>query len=175
MHTLKKFIFPFIGFFIFATVAAAPSEKQANSSPWTDPEVIKAAIAIDMSEEQAALFRTAMGTFIDGVWKDSMNLIKRQKPNLEKELKRVTRKHRKKLDQKMRAVFTEDQQFSRYQAYRDLLLSKLKKQVSSGSFWISCDLWNSFNSILLPKLTETAQLRTGQQSACQVPRPRSPI
>lgn len=175
MHVLKKFLFLVIGTFVFATVSAAPSGKQTQGAPWADPEVIKAAIAIDMSEQQAALFRTAMGTFIDGVWRDSMNLIKRQKPNLEKELKRVTRKHSKKLDQKMRTVFTEDQQFALYQAYRDLLLSKLKKQVSSGSFWIPCNLWNSFNSILVPKLTEIAQLRTGQQSACQLPGPRSPI
>jgi hypothetical protein len=134
MHPLKKLVFLFIGFFIFATVSAAPSEKQANAAPWAHPDVIKAAIAIEMSEEQAALFRTAMGAFIDGIWRDSMNLIKRQKPNLEKALQRVTRKHSKRLDQEMRAVFTEDQQFARYQVYRDLLLSKIKKRISSGSF-----------------------------------------
>ena len=130
MNALKKLIFLLVGVFIFATVSAVASEKQAHSGPWADPELIKAAIAIDMSEQQAALFRTAMGAFIDGVWKDSMNLIKRQKPNLKNELKRVNRKHIKKLNQKMRAVFTEDEQFARYQVYRDLLVAKVRKQMS---------------------------------------------
>ncbi len=134
MITLNKIISLCISVFIFTMAAAAEPEKQAARGPWADPDVIKAAIAIGMSEEQAGQFRTTMGTFIDGVWRDSMNLIKRQKPNLENELKRVNRKHLKKLDKKMRTIFTEDEQFSRYQVYRELLQAKMKKQISSGMF-----------------------------------------
>jgi predicted ATPase len=130
MARLKQFILVSIGAFVFTFGSAIASEKQFGGGPWTDPDVIKAAIAIDMTAEQSAAFRSSVGAFIDGVMRQSMTLIKHQKPDLKRELKRVYRKHGKRMDKNMQTVFTEEAQYARYEAYRDLLLSKMKKMGS---------------------------------------------
>lgn len=130
MVKLKQYILVSIGALVFSIGSATAAEKLPGGGPWTDPEVIKAAIAIDMTAEQSAAFRTSVGAFIDGVMRQSMSLIKRQKPDLKRELKRVYRKHSKRMDKKMETVFSEEAQYARYEAYRDLLLSKMKQMGS---------------------------------------------
>ena len=130
MARLKQFLLASIGALVFSFGSVIASEKPLGGGPWTDPDVIKAAIAIDMTAEQSAAFRSSVGIFIDGVMRQSMSLIKRQKPDLKRELKRVYRKHGKRMDKNMQAVFTEEAQYARYEAYRDLLLSKMKKMGS---------------------------------------------
>ena len=61
MARLKQFMLVSIGALVFSFGSVIASEKPLGSGPWTDPDVIKAAIAIDMTAEQSAAFRSTVG------------------------------------------------------------------------------------------------------------------
>ena len=105
-------------------------KSQSVGGPWGHPDVLNAAAAIQMTPEQQAKFRAAVGAFVDGLMKYTVSLIKQQKPDIPRKLKRKTRKLTKAMNQSMSEILDEEQ-YPRYEACRDLLLDKMEK-ISSG-------------------------------------------
>ncbi len=111
---------------------SAPA-KQANTGggPWGHPDVLKAAAAIQMNPEQLTVFRASVGQFVDGLMKETMRLVKRQEPDIPRKLRRKRNKLAKQLDKQMAGVLDEEQ-YTRYETYRTLLMTKLKQMGSGG-------------------------------------------
>jgi hypothetical protein len=101
-------------------------QQQLGGGPWAHPDVLKAAAAIKMSPDQLSVFRTAIGAFVDDLMQETYRLTKQNKSDIPRRVKSKRNKLVKQLNGKMAAVLTEDQ-YSRYETYRILLVKKLKK------------------------------------------------
>ena len=113
---------------LLATLPAlAQAQTQAQQlPPWMQPDVVKAAVDIGMTEEQLAEFRTHVAEFMDGRMKAFNNLMRRNNvTNMDRKMKSRTKRLRRQMDEKMSEVLTEEQ-YPKYEVYRDLLMSKFR-------------------------------------------------
>jgi len=97
--------------------------------PWMQPQVVKASVAIKMTADQQAVFREAVGGFLDGLTTEYVSMMKQQKDDIPRRIKQARSRHARKMDRKMRAVL-DDQQYDRYQTYRKLLLASTDVMVN---------------------------------------------
>ncbi|MCZ6641537.1 MAG: hypothetical protein O7F71_08175 [Gammaproteobacteria bacterium] len=109
----------------------AEAPRRIGGGPWGDPDVLEAAAAVNMTPEQLAEFRVAVGSFVDDLMRETLRLVKRQEPDIPRKLKRKRRKLAGKMDETMSQVLDEDQ-YPRYEEYRDLLMAKLAQMGSGG-------------------------------------------
>ena len=94
--------------------------------PWLQPDVVKASVDIGMDEEQGALFRASVGRFLDGRMKALNRLLQGNNvTDIERKLKRKTKTLKKQMDQEM-AEFLTDEQYPKYEVYRDALMSHMQ-------------------------------------------------
>ena len=99
--------------------------QDQQEGPWTHPEVLKAAINIDMSPEQQAQFRKAITNFLQGLGSDVRKLLNARNPtNVPRKIASKRKARVKAMDEEVQAFLTEEQ-FPSYEAYRDLLLEKM--------------------------------------------------
>ena len=96
--------------------------------PWMQPQVVKASVAIKMTADQQAVFREAVGGFLDGLTTEYVSMMKQQKDDIPRRMKQARSRHARKMDEKMRAAL-DDQQYARYLVYRALLLTSTDTMV----------------------------------------------
>jgi hypothetical protein len=108
---------------MFLAVSIQAAEK---TPPWLQPEVIKAAIAIQMNEEQAPQFKVAISDYLNGLTA-AINKITTgtDTTNIERRIKRKNKILLKKMD-KVMAGFLNPDQIPSYENYRNLLREALK-------------------------------------------------
>ena len=100
--------------------------------PWMQPQVVKASVAIEMTADQQAVFREAVGGFLDGLTTEYVSMMKQQKDDIPRRIKQARSRHARKMDKKMRAVL-DDPQYERYLTYRKLLVSSTDVMVNPHS------------------------------------------
>ena len=111
--------------FILAVIPALTEAAQPRP-PWMQPDVVRAAVDIGMTDEQLAQFRSHVAEFMDGRMKAFNNLMRRNNvTNMDRKMKSRTKKLKRRMDEQMGELLTEDQ-YPKYEAYRDLLMSKFR-------------------------------------------------
>ena len=110
---------------LILTAMPALAEAQQRTPPWMQPDVVKAAVDIGMTDEQLAHFRSHVAEFMDGRMKAFNNLTRRSVTNLDRKMKSRTKRLRRRMDEQMGELLTEEQ-YPKYEIYRDLLMSKFR-------------------------------------------------
>ena len=106
---------------VIATASAAEPKPA-----FMHPDVIKAAVAMQLSEEQQPLFREAVGTFFDNRMKMIRKLLRGNNvTNAARKIKSRTNSLLKKMDASM-AEFLTEEQLPAYEVYRDTLKANLR-------------------------------------------------
>lgn len=96
----------------------------ANANKVDDP-LLKAAMDIQMNEEQTAAFQANLQEFMNDLASSTRKLMRRNnETNVEKKILRKRKQLLNSMDEKMAAVLTEEQ-YPRYEAYRDLLYARM--------------------------------------------------
>ena len=121
-----------LGLVIVSGSFAAEEGGIQGRPPWMQPQVVKASVAIKMTTDQQAVFREAVGGFLDGLTTEYVSMMKQQKDDIPRRIKQARIRHARKMDKKMRAVL-DDQQYERYLTYRKLLVSSTDVMVNPPS------------------------------------------
>ena len=121
-----------LGLVIVSGSFAAEEGGIQGRPPWMQPQVVKASIAIKMPTDQQAVFREAVGGFLDGLTTEYVSMMKQQKDDIPRRIKQARSRHARKMDKKMRAVL-DDQQYERYLTYRKLLVASTDVMVNPPS------------------------------------------
>ena len=121
-----------LGLVIVSGSFAAEEGGIQGRPPWMQPQVVKAAVAIKMTTDQQAVFREAVGGFLDGLTTEYVSMMKQQKDDIPRRIKQARSRHARKMDKKMRAVL-DDQQYERYLTYRKLLVASTDVMVNPPS------------------------------------------
>ncbi len=103
---------------------SALSAKAATETtpPWLQPEVVKAYLAIGLTDEQKPLFRDALTTYLQDSNRAIRSAINSNKGNLEREIRRRVKKHISRWNDTV-ADFLTDEQYPKFEVYRDTLLA----------------------------------------------------
>lgn len=112
--------------------ASEPASAQATSvkptmpsEPWLQPEVLKAAGGIGLTEEQMPGFRTAISDLVNNRAKAINRVMgKNNLTNVKRKVRVASKRQFKKMDKAMAGLLT-DEQYPRYETYRDLLSKNL--------------------------------------------------
>ncbi len=110
-------------------VVAVPhiSFAQQQTPPWLQPEVLKAAGAMQLTDEQLPQFRAAITNFEDNLVVATNRVLRQNNVvDLERKLKSLTNRQFKKLDKQVGTFLAESQQ-PQYLVYRDKLKTELVK------------------------------------------------
>ena len=113
---------------VLAFLALMPALDGAAQQrpPWMQPDVVRAAVDIGMTDEQLAHFRSHVAEFMDGRMKAFNNLMRRNNvTNMDRKMKSRTNKLKRRMDEQMSELLTEEQ-YPKYEVYRDLLMSKFR-------------------------------------------------
>ena len=111
-------------------LAFVPPAVAQEDTPWTHPDVLKAAIEIRMTQDQRPRFRSAITTFLQGFNSDVRRLLNVRNPNdLPRKIASKRRSRVKALDSEVQEFLT-DEQMSAYEAYRDMLLEKMDERTA---------------------------------------------
>ncbi len=120
MNPVRSIVIVFL-FLVNTSVWAAENAGGA----WTDPEVLKAALAIGMTDEQKPKFGTGITGFLNCRVEALKRVMKgRDNVDIERKMKSKTNACLRKMDKEMQGFLTEEQ-LPRYETYRDTLTSKL--------------------------------------------------
>ncbi|MEZ5559807.1 MAG: hypothetical protein R3E86_14845 [Pseudomonadales bacterium] len=109
---------------LIATSGAAAAEEQPVP-PWFQPDVLRAAVAINLSDEQKPQFQEAISDFFNDRMEMINKEVRRNPPNLERRIHSRTNSLVKAMDEKM-GTFLTPEQMPQYEVYRDTLLANLK-------------------------------------------------
>ena len=111
-------------------LALAPPLIAQEDTPWTHPDVLKAAIEIRMTQDQSPRFRSAITTFLEGFNSDVKRLLNVRNPNdLPRKIASKRRARVKAMDAEVQE-FLNEEQMPAYEAYRDLLLEKMDESAA---------------------------------------------
>ena len=66
--------------------------------PWMQPQVVKASVAIEMTADQQAVFREAVGGFLDGLTTEYVSMMKQQKDDIPRRIKQARSRPARKMD-----------------------------------------------------------------------------
>ncbi len=104
---------------------AGASWAQEQVPGYLKPEVLAAAAAMNLTEEQQPQFREAVGTFLDDRMKAINSLMRRNnQTGVDRKIKSRTNSLLKKMDKSMAGFLTEEQ-MPAYQNYRETLKANL--------------------------------------------------
>ncbi|MEM7000855.1 MAG: hypothetical protein AAF529_08715 [Pseudomonadota bacterium] len=109
---------------LLSTAGFAGAAEQTPA--FMQPEVLKAAIAIGLNEEQKPKFQAALGDFVNARLQAIGKLMrKRNQTGLPRKIKSKTRSLLKQMDADM-AAFLTPEQMPAYENYRDTLKANLR-------------------------------------------------
>ena len=123
---------------VLFTILLSTSSAQAQidspaTAPWMQPEVIAAALQMQLTTDQRVAFHTAISGMVNGQIKATNNVLRRNNvTNLPRKLKMVKRRALNKFDKQMAAILTAEQQPS-YQIYLDLLATHMTRAARGRS------------------------------------------
>ncbi len=117
---MKKFI-------LLLLMVMSPVVLAAEPQPaFLQPDVIKAAVAINLTEEQKPLFQDALSTFFNGRMEAINKLMrKNNQTNLGRKIKSKTNSLLKNMDKEM-AGFLTAEQMPAYEIYRETLKANMQ-------------------------------------------------
>ena len=101
-------------------------EAQEQRPPWLSDEVMAAAMAIELTPEQLAPFRSNVAEFLESYRDQARKLVRRGAAGLEGQIDRLRRSLAGDMDDRMAGLLTEDQMV-RYADYRAALLRSLEQ------------------------------------------------
>lgn len=107
-----------------AAPAAAPAEP-VQLPPWMSPEVIKAAVAINMTDAQKPVFNEIVGDYVTAHFAMIQKEVKRGAPNLDMTIRSKDNGLAHTMDDKVKKVLTKEQ-WPAYEEYKKELRSGLK-------------------------------------------------
>ncbi len=116
--------------FIVALMALAGSIHAAEeqTQPWAHPDVLRAAMQINMNAEQRPKFQASVTEFLQGYGADVQRLMRaNNQTGLPRKIAQKRRYRVSAMDEQMGALFGESQ-YSAYETYRDTLLAKMAEQ-----------------------------------------------
>ncbi len=103
----------------------------AEQQPWTHPDVLRAAVAMGLSDEQQPQFRDAVSQFLQNFGADVQRLMRRNNATgLPRKIATKRRKHVKIMDTRV-GSFLSEEQFAAYEVYREALLEKMREQAAA--------------------------------------------
>lgn len=112
---------------ITLTPLAYAEESNMPRPPWLHPEVLQAALEIGLDDIQGPQFRTAVTAFLENFNSDARRVLNRGGMDMERKIASRRRGRVKKMNKTMQALLTQEQ-FPRYEVYRDLMLAKMDAQ-----------------------------------------------
>ncbi|MDG2277636.1 MAG: hypothetical protein P8L31_06710 [Pseudomonadales bacterium] len=106
--------------------ASAPAGAEGPKPAFLQPDVLKAALAINLTDEQKPVFRDAITAFAQSRI-DALGKLMRgnQRTGIDRRWKSKTRAILKEMDDTLRPVLTEDQ-WPAYEDYREALKANLR-------------------------------------------------
>jgi hypothetical protein len=103
------------------------SQTAQSSVPWLQPDVLKAAVAIGLTEQQQPLFRDAITRLVENQTSATNKLLRQNNvADLKRRLTTVTNRQFTKMDREMKDFLT-TKQLPQYQIYRDALRSHITR------------------------------------------------
>lgn len=108
---------------------AAEANTAPNNQPrppWMTEEVMRAALAMQLTPEQQGPFRTIVGEFLTSVGAMVQQEMRRESGNFAHNVKRKTKYLANDMDEKLKPVLTE-QQWPAYKNYREVLLESMRR------------------------------------------------
>jgi len=107
---------------LLADVGTAQEERP----PWLSDEVVAAAAAIELTQEQLGPFRASVAEFLASYRDQARKLVRRGAAGLEGQIDRLRKSLARDMDGRMAQLLTEDQMV-RYGDYRSALLDSLER------------------------------------------------
>ena len=102
-----------------------------ESHPWTHPDVLKAAINIQLSQQQRPQFRQLVTNFLQNYGADVRKLLNANNVSgLVGKIAQTRHMRVEEMDQQMQQLLAENQ-LPAYTVYRDLLLQKMHEQAAA--------------------------------------------
>lgn len=98
--------------------------QETERPPWLSDEVVAAALAIGMTDEQLGPFRASVAAFLQTYRDDARRIIRRGDAGIETQLQRALSTAARQMDKQMAAFLTDDQMVP-YQHYREALLDSV--------------------------------------------------
>lgn len=117
-------------YFVYSLIAVSialthPSTEAAERTPvWMDHNVLEAATAINMDDDQLTQFREVVSVFLNQRVNRMNELTQSDSQDIDRETELATYQLIRNMNERM-AVFLTAQQLSRYEMYRDILLARL--------------------------------------------------
>ena len=105
--------------------AAPPADASVQLPPWMSVDVVKAAVAIGMTDTQKAPFNAAVGTYVTDYFAMIQKELKRNAPDLDMRFKSRDKALVHKLDDAARKILTEAQ-WPAYQQYKSVLRADMQ-------------------------------------------------
>ena len=114
------------GLVLLSFILISPCTRAEDQGAlFDDTRLISAAVAIQLSEDQRAVFQTNLAEYLEKLGSATRKLIRRNnETDVTKKIVRKRKQLTRTLDRKMATILTEDQ-YLRYEDYRTLLLTKL--------------------------------------------------
>jgi len=109
------------------------SQAEQTDSPWLQPEVLKAAVSIELTDEQLPLFRAAITNLVNNQLTATNKLLRRNNiVDLDQKLKTATNRQFRKMDRDM-GKFLSEAQHPQYLIYRKALRAQLTNSALTRS------------------------------------------
>ncbi len=117
-------------YFLYSLIAVSiavvyPSTEAADRAPvWMDRDVLEAAQAIDMDDDQLIQFREVVSVFLNQRVNRMNELMQSDSPDIDRKIELAIYQLVGHMNEGM-AVFLTAEQLSRYEVYRDVLMTRL--------------------------------------------------
>ena len=113
---------------LFLATMCFPLTVQAEQAPpWLQPEVVEAYVDIGLTDEQKPMFQKALIDYLQKSNRAIQSAINNNKGNLEREIRRRFKKQTKRWS-KNAAEFLTEEQYPKFEAYRDTLVASMSKR-----------------------------------------------
>lgn len=120
-----------LSFLLMLASAGSSIAQEQERPPWMKPEVLKAALDINMTQEQSNQFRNSITEFLQGFNGDVRKLLNgRNITNLPRKIAKRRKVRVAAMDEQMQEILTEEQQPA-YAVYRDTLLAKMDEAAAA--------------------------------------------
>ena len=110
-----------------ATMCFGITTQAKQTPPWLQPEVVKAYGEIGLNDEQKPMFKKAQIDYLQKSNRAIRSAINNNKGNLEREIRRRFKKQTKRWS-KNAAEFLTEEQYPKFEAYRDTLVASMSKR-----------------------------------------------
>jgi hypothetical protein len=123
MRNIKSTAFFLVTLFLLLSTATHAAEKKPA---WLQTDVLKSAIAINMTAEQQPKFQGAITVYLTDFQKSFKKILRgSDATGIKRKVKRMNNSLKKKMDSAM-AEFLSEEQMQKYAIYRDTLSSAMR-------------------------------------------------